>query len=103
MAPNNADTAAIADLYTRVMAEVKAAAMVCPAEDVQSYYNPTVYWETENGIRDQNKVNFLHLLRPKSSELIIDVLQKLLLGHYHWWQFKIDKWPANLVIRHIMV
>jgi hypothetical protein len=43
MAPNNADTAAIADLYTRVMAEVKAAAMVCPAEDVQSYYNPTVY------------------------------------------------------------
>jgi hypothetical protein len=43
MAPNNADTAAIADLYTRVMAEVKAAAMVCPAEDVQLYYNPTVY------------------------------------------------------------
>jgi hypothetical protein len=55
MAPNNADAAAIADLYAMVITEVKAAAMVCPAEDVQSYYNPTVYREIPDGLNAQGK------------------------------------------------
>jgi hypothetical protein len=55
MAPNNADAAAIADLYAMVIAEVKAAAMVCPAEDVQSYFNPTVYREIPDGLNARGK------------------------------------------------
>jgi hypothetical protein len=55
MAPNNADAAAIADFYAMVIAEVKAAAMVYPAEDVQSYFNPTVYCKIPDGLNARGK------------------------------------------------